>query len=53
MTDDDPFDGLDVPGEDDLARAEQELTVHVESRRYDKPMTVVEGSTRTRRTPAK
>ncbi|AHG04648.1 translation initiation factor IF-1 [Halobacterium sp. DL1] len=43
MTDDDPFDGLDVPGEDDLARAEQELTVHVESRRYDKPMTVVEG----------
>jgi len=23
MTDDDPFDGLDVPGEDDLARADR------------------------------
>ncbi|WP_232702832.1 translation initiation factor [Halobacterium wangiae] len=43
MSDDDPFEGLDVPGEDDLARADQVLTVRVESRRYDKPMTVVEG----------
>jgi translation initiation factor 1 len=28
---------------DDLARAEQTLTVRVESRRYGKPMTIVEG----------
>ena len=28
---------------DDLARAEQQLTVRVESRRYGKPMTIVEG----------
>ena len=28
---------------DDLARAEQELAVRVESRRYGKPVTVVEG----------
>ncbi|WP_254536854.1 stress response translation initiation inhibitor YciH [Halomarina litorea] len=28
---------------DDLARAEQHLTVRVESRRYGKPMTIVEG----------
>ena len=43
MAEDDPFEGVDVPGVDDLARAEQELTVHVESRTYDKPVTVVEG----------
>jgi len=29
--------------DDDLARAETELTVRVESRRYGKPMTIVEG----------
>jgi translation initiation factor 1 len=28
---------------DDLARAEQQLSVRVESRRYGKPMTIVEG----------
>jgi translation initiation factor 1 len=39
---DDPFD--DIPDfEDDLARAEQRLTVRVETRRYGKPVTVVEG----------
>jgi len=41
MAADDPFEGVDVPGVDDLARAEAELTVHVESRTYDKPVTVV------------
>jgi len=43
VSDDDPFEGVDVPGMDDLARAEQELSVRVERRTYDKPVTVVEG----------
>lgn len=29
--------------DEDLARAETQLTIRVESRRYNKPMTVVEG----------
>lgn len=29
--------------DDDLARADQRATVRVESRRYDKPVTVIEG----------
>jgi translation initiation factor 1 len=29
--------------DDDLARTEQQLSIHVESRRYDKPVTIVEG----------
>lgn len=29
--------------EDDLARTEQQLSIRVESRRYDKPVTIVEG----------
>jgi len=33
----------DLGGGDDLTRAEQRLSVRVERRRYDKPMTVVEG----------
>ncbi|MGB9987559.1 stress response translation initiation inhibitor YciH [Salarchaeum japonicum] len=42
MSDDDVFEG--VPGiEEDLARAEQRLTVRVERRTYDKPVTIVEG----------
>ncbi|QDX40730.1 translation initiation factor [Salarchaeum sp. JOR-1] len=42
MSEDDVFE--DVPGiEEDLARAEQQLTVRVERRTYDKPVTIVEG----------
>jgi len=42
MADDDPF--ADIPGiEEDLARAEEVLSVRVERRTYDKPVTVVEG----------
>lgn len=42
MSEDDIFEN--VPGiEEDLARAEQALTVRVERRTYDKPVTVVEG----------
>lgn len=33
----------DLGLDEDLARAEQRLTVRVERRRYDKPVTVVEG----------
>jgi translation initiation factor 1 len=29
--------------DDDLARTEQQLSIRVESRRYDKPVTIVEG----------
>ena len=43
MVDDDPLSDLDVDEFDDLARAEQAATVRVESRRYDKPVTLVEG----------
>lgn len=44
VAEDDPFAGLDVPDfEEDLARAEQRLTVRVERRTYNKPVTIVEG----------
>lgn len=44
MPDDrDPVTGLPTDIAEDLARAEQTLTVRVERRRYDKPVTVVEG----------
>lgn len=44
VAEDDPFEGLDVPDfEEDLARAEQRLTVRVERRTYNKPVTIVEG----------
>lgn len=43
VPEDDDFGGIDVPGMEDIARAEQELSVHVERRTYDKPVTVVEG----------
>lgn len=45
MSDDDPFDDLDVTDDPtaDLDRATQRLSVRTESRRYDKPVTVVEG----------
>lgn len=42
MSDDDPFANVPDP-EDDLARAEQRLTIRVEKRTYDKPVTVIEG----------
>lgn len=45
MTDDiDPVTGLpeDLGIEDDLSR-ESELTIRIEKRRYDKPVTIVEG----------
>lgn len=40
--DDDPFAGIPDPM-DDLARAEQHATIRTESRRYGKPVTIVEG----------
>lgn len=45
MSEDDPFEGLDVPDDPtaDLDRATQQLTVRTEKRRYDKPVTIVEG----------
>ena len=41
----DQFDVAGLPAgiADDLARAEQELSISVEKRRYGKPMTVVSG----------
>lgn len=41
----DDFTGLpdDLGVGDDLARTQQVLSVRVESRRYDKPVTIVEG----------
>lgn len=39
----DPITGLPTDVAEDLARAEQVLSVRVERRRYDKPVTVVEG----------
>jgi translation initiation factor 1 len=45
VPEDDPFEGLDVPDDPtaDLDRAPQQLSVRTEERRYDKPVTVVEG----------
>ena len=40
--DDDPFAGIPDPMED-LARAEQHAIIRIESRRYGKPVTIVEG----------
>ena len=42
MAEDDPFADIPDVGED-LARAEQLLTVRVERRTYNKPVTIVEG----------
>ena len=42
-TDRDPITGLPTDLAVYLARAEQTLTVRIERRRYDKPVTVVEG----------
>ncbi|MGQ4554632.1 translation initiation factor [Halobellus sp. GM3] len=45
MTDDDPFDDLDVPEDPlaDLDRATEQLTVRTEERRYGKKMVVIGG----------
>lgn len=43
MPDDDQLEDIEVPGIEEIARAEQELSIHVEKRAYDKPVTVVEG----------
>ncbi|WP_313691081.1 stress response translation initiation inhibitor YciH [Halorarum halobium] len=43
MSDDDPFADLPDDPTEDLARAEQRLTVRVERRTYNKPVTIVEG----------
>jgi translation initiation factor 1 len=43
VSEDDPFEGIDVPGIEDVARAEQQLSVRIERRTYDKPVTIVEG----------
>jgi len=45
VTEDDLFDAPDVTDDPtaDLDRATQQLSVRTESRRYDKPVTVVEG----------
>lgn len=43
MSDDDPFSDLPDDPTEDLTRAEQRLTVRVERRTYDKPVTLVEG----------
>ena len=43
VSDDDPFADLPDDPLDDLERAEQRLTVRIERRTYNKPVTVVEG----------
>lgn len=45
MTDDHPFDDLDIPEDplDDLDRATQQLIVRTEERRYGKKMVIIEG----------
>lgn len=45
MPEDDPFDEIPDPTDpmSDLSRAEQRLSIDVEKRTYDKPVTVVEG----------
>ncbi|WP_396612449.1 translation initiation factor [Haloferax sp. S1W] len=45
MSEDDPFDDLDIPDDplSDLDRATQELTVRTEKRRYGKQMVIIEG----------
>lgn len=43
MGEDDPFEGIPDDPAADLDRATQRLTVRVEKRTYDKPVTIVEG----------
>ena len=43
MSDDDPFADLPDDPTEDLARAEQRLSIRVERRTYNKPVTVVDG----------
>ena len=45
MTDDDPFEGLDLPDDPlaDLDRATQELTIRTDERRYGKQMVIIDG----------
>lgn len=43
MPEDDPFEGIPDDPTADLDRATQRVTVRVERRTYDKPVTVVEG----------
>jgi translation initiation factor 1 len=45
VSDDEPFDDLDVPEDPfaDLDRATQQLTVQTEERRYGKKMVIIEG----------
>ncbi|WP_232687219.1 translation initiation factor [Halobacterium zhouii] len=43
MSGDDPFDEIPDDPTSDLDRATQQLTVRVERRTYDKPVTIVEG----------
>lgn len=43
MAEDDPFDEIPDDPTADLDRATQQLTVRVEKRTYDKPVTIVEG----------
>lgn len=45
MTEDDSFDEIPDPTDpmSDLGRAEQRLSIDVERRTYDKPVTVIEG----------
>ena len=45
VTDDDPFEDLDVPADpfEDLDRATRHLTLRTEERRYGKQMVIIEG----------
>ncbi len=45
MPKDDPFENLDIPDDPtaDLERATQQLTVHIETRRYGKEVTIIDG----------
>lgn len=43
MSDDDPFADLPDDPTEDLARAEQRLSIRIERRTYNKPVTIVEG----------
>lgn len=45
MSEDDPFEDIDVPEDPtaDLDQATQQLTVRIETRRYGKAVTIIEG----------
>lgn len=45
MSDDDPFEDLDVPDDPtaDLDRATQQLSIRTEERRYGKQMVIIDG----------